>query len=93
MAKKDTLRTEIVLTDADRDIIELIEESGLQRATFFKMAARFYGQHQKEEEMDVRVKRLLQEAFREFGANPSAQVSKTKPKKKLPFSAKVVKDD
>lgn len=88
----EKIRTEIVLTDADADIVRLIEESGLQRATFFKMAARFYGQHQKEEEMDVRIKRLLQEAFREFGANPSAQVAETKPKKNLPFGAKVVKD-
>lgn len=91
MAKKETLRTEIVLTDADRDIIELINESGMQRATFFKMAARFYGQHQKDEEADMRIKRLLREVLAENVG--SIQVTEAKPKKKLPFGAKVVKDE
>ena len=89
----EKIRTEIVLTEADADIVRLIEESGLQRATFFKMAARFYGQHQKEEEMDVRVKRLLREALREMGVHTAPPVAETKPQKMFPFAAKVVKGD
>lgn len=90
----EKIRTEIILTDADADIIKLIKESGLQRATFFKMAARFYGQHQKDEEVDMRIKRLLREALAEVGANgTNYQVTETKQKKNLPFGAKVVTGD
>ena len=89
----EKIRTEIILTDADADIIKLIKESGLQRATFFKMAARFYGQHQKDEEVDMRIKRLLRETLAEVSANNNYQVTETKQKKSLPFGAKVVTGD
>ena len=85
--KEKKLRTEIVLTDADADIIAEIEASGLQRATFFKMAAREYARLKNEEQFDARVERLLHKVLAERGVN-SPQVSEVKPKKKLGFGAK-----
>ena len=82
------LRTEIVLTDADSDIIEFIEKSDMQRATLFKLAMRWYMQHQQEERFDERVKRLLNEVLAERGEVKPVQTVESK--KRLGFGAKRV---
>lgn len=86
------LRVEVVLTDADVDIIEEMQASGLQRATFFKMAARAYMRNKEEEKFDVRVKRLLDEVLAERGGSVT-EITEVKPKKKLGFGSKRVYDD
>jgi len=69
-----------------------MQASGLQRATFFKMAARAYMRHKEEEQFDVRVKRLLDEVLAQRGdSGPIAQ--EVKPKKKLGFGSKRVYDN
>lgn len=86
------LRVEVVLTEADADIIEEMQASGLQRATFFKMAARAYMRHKEEEQFDVRVKRLFDETLAQLGVNgPIAR--EVKPKQKLGFGGKRIVDD
>jgi len=86
------LRVEVVLTEADADIIEELQASGLQRATFFKMAARAYMRHKEEEQFDVRVKRLLDEVLAQRG--DSGPIAKNvKPKQKLGFGGKRIVDD
>lgn len=86
------LRVEVVLTEADADIIEEMQASGLQRATFFKMAARSHMRHKEEERFDVRVKRLFDESLAQLGANGPI-VKEVKPKQKLGFGGKRIVDD
>ena len=86
------LRVEVVLTEADVDIIEEMQASGLQRATFFKMAVRAYMRHKEGEQFDVRVKRLLGEVLAQHGVSDTA-IDEVKPKKKIGFSSKRVYDD
>lgn len=86
---KVKIRCEVVLTDADVDIIEAIEASGLQRATFFKVAARAYLQHKDEERFDVRVKRLLTEVLADRGEVVSSP-KKIESKTRVGFGAKKV---
>jgi len=81
------LRIEVLLTDADEDIIEFVTASKVPRSAQFKNAMRAYMKQQTEEQFDVRVKRLLSEVIAERGANASANVSAVPPKKKLGFGA------
>jgi len=85
---KDKLRVEIVLTEADADIIEFIEKNDMPRATLFKVAMRSYIQRQDEERFDERVKRLLNEVLAERGEVRTVQ--KVESKKRLGFGAKKV---
>lgn len=86
------LRVEVVLTEADADIIEEMQASGLQRATFFKMAARAYMRHKEEERFDIRVKRLFDESLAQLAVS-SPVVKEVKPKQKLGFGGKRIIDD
>lgn len=61
------VRVEVVLSEADIDIIDFIEKSTTPKATQFKIAMRAYMQQQEEERFDVRVKRLLTEVLAERG--------------------------
>lgn len=82
------LRTEIVLTDADADIIEFIEKHDMPRATLFKVAMRSYMKRQEEERFDERVKRLLNDVLAERGEVRTVQTVESK--KRLGFGAKKV---
>ena len=86
------MRIEVVLTEADVDIIEEMQASGMQRATFFKMAARSYMRNKEEERFDVRVKRLFDESLAQLSVNSPA-VREVKPKQKLGFGGKRIVDD
>lgn len=81
------LRVEVLLTEADEDIIEFIKESKTPRSAQFKNAMRAYMRGKDEEKVDVRVKRLITELLAEQGVNKTI-VNEVKPKKKLPFDAK-----
>lgn len=75
------IRIEVVLTEADVDIIEEMQASGMQRATFFKMAARSYMRNKEEERFDVRVKRLFDESLAQLSiSKPVVKEVKAKPK-------------
>lgn len=87
--EKKKKRVEVVLTDADIDIIEFIEKSTMQNATQFKVAMRAYMQRQEEERFDVRVKRLLTEVLAERGEVVSAP-TKVESKTRVGFGAKKV---
>lgn len=80
------IRTEIVLTDADSDIIEFIEKNDMQRATLFKVAMRAYMKRQEEEQFDERVKRLLNEVLANRGELKNVQTVESK--SRLGFGAK-----
>lgn len=80
------LRTEIVLTDADADIIEFIEKQDMQRATLFKVAIRHYMKHQEEERFDERVERLLNKVLSERGEVRAVQTVESK--NRVGFGAK-----
>lgn len=82
------LRIEVLLTDADEDIIEFVTASKVPRSAQFKNAMRAYMKHQTEEQFDVRVKRLLSEVISERGVAAPVVVSVEPPKKKLGFGAK-----
>ena len=86
------MRIEVVLTEADVDIIEEMQASGMQRATFFKMAARSYMRNKEEERFDVRVKRLFDESLAQLAVS-SPVVKEVKPKQKLGFGGKRIVDD
>ena len=81
------LRIEVLLTDADEDIIEFIKSNNTPRSAQFKNAMRVYMKHQKEEQFDERVKRLLNDVLEERGQSAINKVSEVAPKKKLGFSA------
>jgi len=81
------IRIEIVLTEADVDIIE-----EMQRATFFKMAARSYMRNKEEERFDVRVKRLFDESLAQLAVTGPI-VKEVKPKQSLGFGSKRIVDD
>lgn len=83
------LRVEIVLTDADADIIEFIEKSTMPRATQFKVAMRAHMKRQEEERFDVRVKRLLTEVLADRGEVVSSP-KKVESKSRVGFGAKKV---
>lgn len=89
---KKPLRTEIVLTDAEQDMIDFIVDSGIPRATLFKTAMRAYMQRKEEEQFDERVKRLLTEVIKTSGVQPNV-ITDVKPKKTLGFAAKRVSED
>lgn len=80
------MRIEVILTDADEDIIEFITSNKTPRSAQFKNAMRYYMRGKGEEQFDVRVKRLLGEVLEERG-EVSTQV-KAAPKKTLGFGAK-----
>lgn len=82
------LRIEVLLTDADEDIIEFVTNSKVPRSAQFKNAMRAYMKKQTEEQFDVRVKRLLSEVVAEKGVVASQVVNVEPPKKKLGFGAK-----
>lgn len=86
------IRIEVVLTEADVDIIEEMQASGMQRATFFKMAARSYMRNKEEEQFDVRVKRLFDESLAQLAVS-SPVVKEVKPKQTLGFGGKRIVDD
>lgn len=81
------LRVEVLLTDADEDIIEFITSNNTPRSAQFKNAMRAYMRGKDEEQVDVRVKRIISELLAEQGVNKPI-VNEVKPKKKLPFGAK-----
>lgn len=86
------MRIEVVLTEADVDIIEEMQASGMQRATFFKMVARAYMRNKEEERFDIRVKRLLDEVLAQRGVSgPLVQEVKQKPM--LGFGGKRMVDE
>lgn len=75
------LRIEVVLTEADADIIEFIQSSSVPRATQFKLAIREKMQRREEEKFDSRVKRLLDEVLAQRGvSSPAVKEVKSKPK-------------
>lgn len=81
-------RVEVLLTDADEDIIEFIKNNDkTPRSALFKNAMRSYMNRKTEEQFDVRVKRLLSEVIAEKGNGVSFQASEVAPKKKLKFNA------
>ena len=82
------LRTEIILTDEDIDIIEAIEQSGMKRASFFRYVAREHIRRKEEERFDERVKRLLTEVLADRGEVKTVQTVESK--KRLGFGAKRV---
>lgn len=81
------LRVEVVLTDADADIIEYLAKHDIPRATQFKNAIREKMQRREEEQFDERVKRLLGEVLTEKGRS-APQVTKVDSKKRVAFGAK-----
>lgn len=81
------LRIEVLLTDADEDIIEFITSNSTPRSAQFKNAMRSYMKRQTEEQFDLRVKRLLNEVIADRGVNTSIQTTEVAPKKKLGFGA------
>lgn len=86
------LRIEVVLTEADADIIEFIQSSSVPRATQFKLAMREKMQRREEEKFDVRVKRLLDEVLAQRGdSGPIVQEIKQKPM--LGFGGKRMVDE
>lgn len=82
-------RVEVVLTEADEDIMEFMSRSTMPRATQFKVAMRLYMRHQEEERFDIRVKRLLDEVLAERGSVTKVETSETR--SRLAFGSKVVK--
>ena len=92
--EKKKKRVEVVLTDADIDIIEFIESKSMQNATLFKVAMRAYMKQQDEERFDVRVKRLLNEVLSEGNFKQATTVDKVANKNRLKgFGAKKVKTE
>lgn len=87
--KKTKKRVEVVLTDADIDIIEFLGKSTMQNATQFKVAMRAYMKQQEEERFDVRVKRLLTEVLAERGEAVSSP-KKVESRTRVGFGAKKV---
>ena len=83
------IRVEVVLTEADIDIIEFIESNTTPRATQFKIAMRAFMKQQEEERFDVRVKRLLNEVMAERGDAPFKS-EKVESKSRVAFGAKRV---
>lgn len=83
------IRVEVVLTDADVDIIEEMQASGMQRATFFKSAVRANMKRKEEERFDERVKRLLDDVLSNHTYSGTA-MKEVKPKKTLGFGSKRV---
>jgi len=81
------LRVEVVLTDADADIIEYLTKHDIPRATQFKNAIREKMQRREEEQFDERVKRLLGEVIAEKGYI-TPQITKVESKKRLGFNAR-----
>lgn len=81
------LRVEVLLSDADEDIIEFIQSNNTPRSAQFKNAMRAYMKNQKEEQFDLRVKRLIKELIAENGGSINAQTSVVAPKKKLKVDA------
>lgn len=57
------LRVEVVLTEADTDIIEYLETNDMPRATQIKMSIRSQIQRKQDEQIDDRIKRLLYDAI------------------------------
>lgn len=87
--EKRKKRVEVVLTEADIDIIEFMEKSTMQNATQFKVAMRAYMQRQEEERFDERVKRLLAEVLADRGEVVSSP-KKVESKTRVGFGAKKV---
>lgn len=81
------LRIEVLLTDADDDIIEFVLANDTPRSAQFKNAMRSYMKRQTEEQVDVRVKRLIKELLAEQGGLQTIKTSEVVPKKKLGFGA------
>lgn len=84
-------RVEVVLTEADEDIMEFMSRSTMPRATQFKVAMRLYMRHQEEERFDIRVKRLLDEVLAERGSVTVTKVETSETRSRLAFGSKVVK--
>lgn len=82
------LRTEIILTDEDIDIIEAIEQSGMKRASFFRYVAREYLRRKEDEKADERIKRLINELLAERGEVKTVQTVESK--RRVGFGAKRV---
>ena len=91
MKKVTKLRTDVILTEAEQDIIDFLLASDIPRATHYKIAMRAYMQRKEDEQFDERVKRLLSEALAERGEVVSAPV-KVESKKRLGFGAKKAQD-
>lgn len=86
--KKHKLRTDIFLTEADQDMIDFILDSGIQRATLFKMAMRAYMNRKEEEKFDERVERLLKKVIAQNGTQMPASVEAVKKSNRVLFTSK-----
>ena len=84
---KQKLRTDVILTDAEQDIIDFVLASDIPRATLFKIAMRTYMNRQEEEQFDERVKRLLTDVLANRG-EVIASPSKVESKSRLGFGAR-----
>lgn len=60
---KKNPRIEITITKADKDIEQFLNATDTPNATLFKMAMRSYMQQQENEQLDLRIKRLLEEVL------------------------------
>ena len=87
--EKRKKRVEVVLTEADIDIIEFMEKSTMQNATQFKVAMRAYMQRQEEERFDERVKRLIAELLVDQGGVVTSP-KKVESKSRVGFGAKKI---
>lgn len=91
MSKNDKVRTDVHLdVILDADILADIEQSGMQRATYFKHVAREAMRHREEEQFDERVKRLLNDVLAQRGE--IKPVTKVESKSRLGFGAKRASD-
>lgn len=89
MTKKNQLRTDVILTESEQDMIDFIVASGIPRATLFKNAMRAYMNRKEEEQFDERVKRLLTDVLANRG-EVLITPSKVESKSRVGFGAKKV---
>lgn len=83
------VRIEVVLTEADQDIIDYLEGVKGPRSSHFKTAMRSYMYRSDENILDRRVKRIVNEMLKERGADIQVTpVKVTKAKRKVGFGAK-----
>lgn len=76
---KKNPRIEITITKADKDIEAFLNASDTPNATLFKIAMRSYMQQKEDEQLDMRIKRLLDEALSKFTHSPIPPAATTLP--------------
>ena len=70
------IRIEVVLTEAEKDIIEFLDSRDIPRATQIKMSLRDQIQRKDAEKFDERVRRLLYEAVAEVNGDKQIDYKK-----------------